>query len=196
MEKVDKRREKMYRYIVERIDDGSPPTVREICRALDIKSTSTVHSDLKAMADEGLLTVAEGLNRAIRLPGRSSVSVPLVGTVAAGVPILAVENIESYIPVASERLSGRELFALHVKGESMINAAILPGDIAVVEKTPAAEDGQIIVALVGEEATVKRYFRESGGRHRLQPENSAFEPLVLDEVEVLGRVVSVIRYLA
>ncbi len=196
MEKVDRRRERMYRYIVERIDDGSPPTVREICRALDVKSTSTVHSDLKAMADEGLLSVTEGLNRAIRLPGRSSMAVPLVGVVAAGVPILAVENIESYIPVASGHLRGRDLFALRVKGESMVNAAILPGDIVIVEKMPAAEDGQIIVALVEDEATVKRYFRESDGRHRLQPENSAFEPLILDAVEVLGRVVSVIRYLA
>lgn len=194
MDKINRRREDIYRYIVERIEDGSPPSVREICQALSIKSTSTVHSDLKAMADRGQILLAEGLNRAIRLPGRGSASVPLVGAVAAGIPILAVEHIERYLPVSQELARGRELFALRVQGESMRDAAILPGDLVVVEQNPTAENGQIVVALVEDEATVKRYYRENG-RHRLQPENAAFDPLILDEVELLGRVISVIRYL-
>ncbi|HHY51742.1 MAG TPA: transcriptional repressor LexA [Clostridiales bacterium] len=194
MEKVDQRRERIYRYIVERIEEGSAPSVREICQALSIKSTSTVHSDLKALAEKGLILLTEGLNRAIRLPGRSHVSVPLVGTVAAGLPILAVENIEAYLPISSEVARGRELFALRVQGESMKDAAILPGDLVVVEKCATAENGQIVVAMVEGEATVKRYYKENG-HFRLQPENDAFDPLILDEVELLGRVISVIRYL-
>lgn len=194
MDKVNRRRERIYHYIVERIEDGSAPSVREICQALSIKSTSTVHSDLKAMADKGQILLTEGLNRAIRLPGRSSVSVPLVGAVAAGIPILAIENIESYLPVSSDLARGRELFALRVEGESMKDAAILPGDLVVVEKSSTAENGQIVVAMVEGEATVKRYYKENG-HFRLQPENDAFAPLILDEVELLGRVISVIRYL-
>ncbi|MGI6404236.1 MAG: transcriptional repressor LexA [Oscillospiraceae bacterium] len=194
MDKVNRRRERIYHYIVERIEDGSAPSVREICQALSIKSTSTVHSDLKAMADKGQILLTEGLNRAIRLPGRSSVSVPLVGAVAAGIPILAIENIESYLPVSSDLARGRELFALRVEGESMKDAAILPGDLVVVEKSSTAENGQIVVAMVEGEATVKRYYKENC-HFRLQPENDAFAPLILDEVELLGRVISVIRYL-
>ncbi len=194
MDKVTHRRERIYRYIVERIEAGSAPSVREICQALSIKSTSTVHSDLKAMADKGQILLTEGLNRAIRLPGRSSVSVPLVGTVAAGLPILAVENIESYLPVSSSLSRGRELFALRVQGESMKDAAILPGDLVVVEKGTTAHNGQIVVAMVEDEATVKRYYKENG-HFRLQAENDAFPPLILDEVELLGRVISIIRYL-
>lgn len=194
MDKVTSRREQVYRYVVERIEDGAAPSVREICRDLGIKSTSTVHSDLKAMAESGQIILTEGLNRAIRLPGRGSVSVPLVGTVAAGIPILATQNIESYLPISSDTARGRDLFALRIQGESMMNAAILPGDIVVVEQAPTAENGQIVVAMVEDEATVKRYFKE-GGAHRLQPENDAFEPLILDEVDILGRVISVVRYL-
>lgn len=195
MEKVNVRREKIYRYIVEKIGEGSPPSVREICADLGIKSTSTVHSDLKSMVDKGQIIMTEGLNRAIKLPGNASVSVPLVGTVAAGRPILAVENIQQYIPLSAEIARGKDVFALRVQGESMKNAAILPDDIVVVEKSTVADDGQIVVALVEDEATVKRYYRENG-KHRLQSENDAFEPLILDEVQILGKVVTVIRYLS
>ena len=191
MGKVEERRDRIYRYIVMRVDEGSPPSVREICAELSIKSTSTVHSDLKALCDRGLIQMTEGLNRAIKLPGKASVSVPLVGTVTAGVPILATENIEQYIPVGAG-FHGRDLFALRVRGESMIEAAILPGDIVVVEKTPTAQNGQMVVALLEDEATVKTYYREDG-HHRLQPENDAFEPIIVDDVTILGRVVSVVR---
>ena len=194
MDKVDNRRERIYRYVVERIDAGFTPSVREICKDLGIKSTSTVHSDLKALADKGLLLLSEGLNRAIRLPGKKSVSVPLVGAVAAGAPILAVENIEEYIPVGADVARGRDVFALRVRGESMIGAAILPVDIVVVERGAAVRNGQIAVAMVEDEATVKTYYRENG-RHRLQPENDAFEPILLDDVRLLGKVISVYRYL-
>jgi len=194
MDKVTIRRDRVYRYIVARIEGGSAPSVREICADLRIKSTSTVHGDLRVLADKGLILLTDGLNRAIRLPGGGSVSVPLVGAVAAGVPILALENIEQYIPVGVDISRGRELFALRVRGESMIEAAILPDDIVIVEKTQTARNGQIVVALIDDEATVKSYYRENG-RHRLQPENNAFQPLILDEVHILGRVISVYRIL-
>ena len=193
MEKVDKRREKIYRYIVERIGGGYAPTVREICRDLGIPSTSTVHSDLKYLSQTGAIEMDDGLGRAIRLPGDTVRPVPLVGTVAAGTPILAVENIEQYIPVAAAHSRGDELFALRVKGDSMVKAAILEGDIVVVEKTPTAENGQIVVAMVGDEATVKRYYKEKG-QFRLQPENDSYEPILLSKVTVLGRVLSVLRF--
>jgi len=194
MDKVEIRRERVYRYLVERIEAGSAPSVREICDDLSVKSTSTVHSDLKALSDKGLILLTEGLNRAIRLPGKGSVSVPLVGTVAAGVPILAIENIEQYIPVEAGLVRGRDVFALRVKGESMLGAAILPGDIVMVEKGSSVRNGQIAVALVEDEATVKTYYKENG-RHRLQPENDEFEPIILDKVDILGKVISVYRYL-
>lgn len=193
MEKVDRRREKIIQYIQDRLGAGSSPTVREICEDLRIPSTSTVHSDLKYLVDIGAIEMMDGLNRTIRLPGEAGVRVPLVGTVAAGVPILAVENVEQYIPVALPGGRGKQLFALRVKGDSMINAAILEGDIVVVEKTPVAENGQIVVAMVEDEATVKRYYKENG-QFRLQPENDAYAPILVERVDVLGRVLSVIRY--
>ena len=193
MDKVDGRRARIYQYIVGRIEAGFAPSVREICKDLHIRSTSTVHSDLKALAERGLILLTEGLNRAIRLPGGSvGVSVPLVGSVSAGLPVLAEENIERYIPVSADAVRGREVFALRVKGESMRGAAILPGDIAVVERGGAAQNGQIVVAMVEDEATVKTYYRENG-RHRLQPENDAFAPIVLDEVNILGKVIFIYR---
>jgi len=193
VEKVDNRREKIYRYIVKRIGEGYAPTVREICKDLSIPSTSTVHSDLRFLAESGSIIMSDGLGRAIRLPGESSRLVPLVGTVAAGSPILAVENIEQYIPLAAPHGRGDDLFALRVRGDSMVGAAILEDDIVVVEKSPTAENGQLVVALVEDEATVKRYYKEDG-RFRLQPENDAYPPILLDEVTVLGRVVSVLRF--
>ncbi len=193
MEKVKNRRDQIYRYIVQRIEEGSPPTVREICRDLQVKSTSTVHTDLKYLEQEGLIQTTEGLNRAIRLPGGGSVSVPLLGSVAAGVPILATQNIERYIPFAGSHSRGRDLFALRVQGESMRDAAILPDDIVIVERSPAAKNGEIVVAMVEDEATVKRYYKEYG-HYRLQPENDAFKPIILDNVDVLGRVISVYRF--
>jgi repressor LexA len=193
MEKVEKRREKIYAYIQMRLGEGTAPTVREICKHLGIASTSTVHSDLKSLINTGRIEMEEGLNRTIRLPGAAAMRVPLVGTVAAGVPILAVQNIEQYIPVGLDGAQGKDLFALRVKGDSMVNAAIMEGDIVVVESTPVARDGEIVVAMVDEEATVKRFYKE-GGHYRLQPENDAYAPIIVDEVEVLGPVLAVVRY--
>ena len=192
MEKVEKRRDTVYRYIVERISAGFSPTVREICEDLRIPSTSTVHSDLHHLVDKGHIEMEEGRNRTIRLPGVQSLRVPLVGTVTAGQPILAVENIQMYIPVALSGARG-DLFALRVRGDSMMNAAILDGDLVIVEETPTAENGDIVVALLDDEATVKRFYKENGG-YRLQPENDAYEPIITDHLDILGRVVSVMRF--
>lgn len=192
MEKVDRRRQAVYRYIIDRIGAGSSPSMREICHDLHIPSTSTVHADLKALEKQGLIEMTDGLNRTIRIPGSSNVLVPLVGTITAGQPILAVEQIERYIPVGLLGVSAKELFALRVRGDSMQDAAILDGDIVVFAQTPVAENGQIVAALVEEEATVKRFYKENG-HFRLQPENDSYEPIILDEVSILGRALSVIR---
>lgn len=193
MEKVDKRREKIYAYICTRINSGSSPTVREICSDLHISSTSTVHSDLKSLCTSGLIEMTGGLNRTIRLPGEPAVRVPLLGTVAAGLPITAVQNIEQYIPIGLPNPDGRELFALRVRGDSMVNAAILEEDIVIIERTPTAQNGQIVVAMVEGEATVKRYYKEDG-HFRLQPENDNMQPIIADEVDILGRVLCVQRF--
>ena len=142
-------------YIRDRIDDGLPPSVREICAALDIKSTSTAHKYLGELQERGLIEKSSHLNRAITLPDDRSIRVPLVGTVTAGQPILAVEEIEGYIPFRSRSLHSKDLFALRVRGESMIDAGILDGDIVIIRRTPAAENGDIVVALVEDEADRK-----------------------------------------
>ena len=179
-------------YIRDRIDDGLPPSVREICAALDIKSTSTAHKYLGELQERGLIEKSSHLNRAITLPDDRSIRVPLVGTVTAGQPILAVEEIEGYIPFRSRSLHSRDLFALRVRGESMIDAGILDGDIVIIRRTPAAENGDIVVALVEDEATVKRFYKEAG-HYRLQPENDTMEPIIVDSVSILGRVISLVR---
>ena len=189
----DKARD-IYDYIKSRLDDGIPPTIREICTKLNIKSTSTAHRYIKMLVDEGLLEKMDNHNRAIRLVGNGSQKIPLIGTVTAGLPITAIENITDYVSWPQDN-SGRELFALKVRGDSMIDAGIYSGDIVVVEKTSVASDGDIVVALVdSEEATVKRFFKEDG-HFRLQPENENYEPIIVDDAEVLGQVVALIRYL-
>ena len=179
-------------YIRDRIDDGLPPSVREICAALDIKSTSTAHKYLGELQERGLIEKSSHLNRAITLPDDRSIRVPLVGTVTAGQPILAVEEIEGYIPFRTRSLHSKDLFALRVRGESMIDAGILDGDIVIIRRTPAAENGDIVVALVEDEATVKRFYKEAG-HYRLQPENDTMEPIIVDSVSILGRVISLVR---
>ena len=179
-------------YIRDRIDDGLPPSVREICAALDIKSTSTAHKYLGELQERGLIEKSSHLNRAITLPDDRSIRVPLVGTVTAGQPILAVEEIEGYMPFRSRSLHSKDLFALRVRGESMIDAGILDGDIVIIRRTPAAENGDIVVALVEDEATVKRFYKEAG-HYRLQPENDTMEPIIVDSVSILGRVISLVR---
>ncbi len=180
---------------------GIPPTVRDIQEALNIKSTSTVQSYLGKLQDKGVINRDNRKSRSLRITEptadrRDVAHVPIVGTVAAGTPILAAENIEDYIDVPLTRRSLREhdLFALRIKGESMIEAGILDGDIILVKKENVARNGEIVVALIGDEATVKTFYQENG-YFRLQPENSTMAPIIVrDELIILGKVVSVHRF--
>ena len=192
MKPLNEKQRKVLTFLQERAQDGVPPTVREICNAAGIKSTSTVHSYLKLLTEEGYIERESGLNRSIRMPGESVSRVPLLGKVTAGQPILAVEQIEEYVPYSGGGYPANELFALRVSGTSMLNAGILDKDIVIVHKTPAAQNGDIVVALIGDEATVKRIYFEKD-YIRLQPENDAFEPIIVKEALVLGKVVSLLR---
>ena len=185
------RAEEIYRYITEFINDkGYPPTVREICAELGIRSTSTVHRYLKELEAEGRISMGENQNRAITLKDTAPAgTIPVLGRVAAGSPILAEEEVEEYVPYAGNTAG---LFALRVRGESMIKCGILNDDIVVVRRTPEARNGEIIVALVEDSATVKRFYKEDG-HFRLQPENDDYEPIIVDSVEILGKVISVLR---
>ena len=192
---LTKSQQKVYDYVKDRMENGFPPTVREICRATGLKSTSSVHAHLRALEEKGLISRDRGLNRAIHLSGeRPAVQVPLLGRVAAGNPILAVEDVEGYLPYPPAKRAGdEEYFALHVRGESMRDAGILDGDIVIALKAQAALDGEIVVALIGDEATVKRLYREKD-RVRLQPENPAFQPIYSREARILGKIVAVYRF--
>ena len=194
MKPLTKSQQKIYDFLKDRSQYGIPPSVREICAATGLKSTSTVHAHLKALENLGYISRDAGLNRAIHIVGcEQTAQVPILGKVTAGLPILAVEEIQGYLPITASQQRGRELFALTVQGESMKNAGILDGDYVVVERTPTARDGDIVVALIEDEATVKRLYRETDCV-RLQPENDAFEPIYAKEVIILGKVVSVVRY--
>ncbi len=193
MDHLTKSQQLVYDFLVKEAPKGVPPTVREICAGTGLRSTSTVHAHLKTLERLGYISRDAGLNRSIHIEGSTAaVQVPILGRVTAGQPILAVEDIEGYLPFPQKE--GRELFALHVKGLSMRDAGILDGDYVVAEQVPAAENGDIIVAMIDDEATVKRFFREKD-RVRLQPENPDFEPIYSDHVFVLGKVIAVIRYL-
>ena len=171
-------------------ENGYPPTVREICAQLDIKSTSTVHRYLKELEAEGRISMGENQNRAIKLKNATPPgTIPVLGHVAAGSPILAEEEVTEYVPYPGNTA---DLFALHVHGNSMIKCGILDGDIVIVRRTPEARNGEIIVALVEDSATVKRFYKEDG-HFRLQPENDDYEPIIVDSVDVLGKVISVVR---
>ena len=194
MKPLTKSQQKIYDFLKDRSQYGIPPSVREICAATGLKSTSTVHAHLKALENLGYISRDAGLNRAIHIEGcEQTAQVPILGKVTAGLPILAVEEIQGYLPITASQQRGRELFALTVQGESMKNAGILDGDYVVVERTPTARDGDIVIALIEDEATVKRLYRETDCV-RLQPENDAFEPIYAKEVIILGKVVSVVRY--
>lgn len=186
---------KVFEYIKQRLEEGYPPTVREICGEFGFKSTSTAHRYITSLTEKGLLEKGDKQNRALKLVGSSGIKVPLVGTVTAGQPITAIEDITDYLNFHPERHYSHPLFALKVRGESMINAAILDGDIVIVEQIPVAENGEIVVAMVeNESATVKRFYKEDG-HFRLQPENDTMDPIIVDEVRILGKVVAVLRYL-
>lgn len=184
------------------LNRGFPPAVRDICEAVHLKSTSSVHSHLAALEQNGYIRRDSAKPRAIEivddnfnLARREMVNVPLVGTVAAGEPILAVENIENYFPLPTEFLSNHPAFMLRIQGNSMVNKGILNGDYVIVEKKPAAENGEIVVALVEDSATVKTFYREKD-HVRLQPENDTMEPIILHEedgLQIIGKVIGVFR---
>jgi repressor LexA len=192
---INNTQRKIYEYLAERSQDGVPPSVREICKAVGLRSTSSVQANLDALEEAGYISRDPLLKRSIRVLGQveNVTSVPLVGTVTAGMPILAVEQIEGYIPYSGRVSRDKPLFALRVRGDSMINAGILDGDIVISEKTPDAANGDIVVAMIEDEATVKRFFKDSTC-FRLQPENDAYEPILSTEVTILGKVVAVLRY--
>ena len=191
MNKVDKKKAEVLEFLRKRIADGIPPSIREICAEMGFKSTCTAHKYLHLLEEDGEIELVQGSNRGIRMVGApKGESVPLVGTVAAGTPILAQQNIEDYVMV--DKAPAGELFALTVKGESMINVGIYDGDIIIVRQTPEARNGEIVVALIEDEATVKTFYNDNG-RIRLQPENDTMDPIYPETCAILGKVVRLIR---
>ena len=181
------------------INKGYPPSVREICEAVKLKSTSSVHSHLETLEKNGYIRRDPSKPRAIEiiddefnLTRRELINVPIVGTITAGQPVLAVENIESYFPIPSEYMPNIETFMLKVKGDSMINAGIYDGDKILVQKQSHAKNGDYVVALIDDEVTVKTFYKE-GGHFRLQPENDTMEPIIVSDLQILGVVIGLFR---
>lgn len=178
-----------------------PPTVREICEAVGLKSTSSVHAHLETLEKKGYIRRDQEKTRAIEIIdddfgfnpySREMVNIPMVGTVAAGVPLLAEQNITEYFPVPADMLPNAETFMLRVKGDSMVNMGIYEGDQLIIKRQNTASNGDVVVALVDDSATVKRFYKENG-HYRLQPENDFMEPIIVDECSVLGKVIGLIR---
>lgn len=198
--KITAKQQEILDYIKETIlKKGYPPAVREICEAVQLKSTSSVHSHLETLERNGYIRrdptkprTIEILDDTFGLTRREMVQVPIIGTVAAGQPLLAEEHIEDYFPIPAEILPNEQTFMLRVKGESMINAGIFDGDQVIVTQTNTARNGEIVVALVEDSATVKRFFKEDG-HYRLQPENDTMDPIIVNEVEILGKVIGLFR---
>ena len=198
--KISAKQQEILEYIKETIlKKGYPPSVREICEAVHLKSTSSVHSHLETLEENGYIRrdptkprTIEILDDNFNLTRREMVNIPVLGTVAAGQPILAQENIENYFPIPAELLPNQQTFMLRVKGDSMINAGIFNGDQIIVAQQETAENGEIVVALLDDSATVKRFFKENG-HFRLQPENDAMEPILTDSVQILGKVIGLMR---
>ena len=198
---ISPRQRRILEYINHHIDaKGYPPTVREIGEAVGLRSSSTVHGHLKALEAQGHILRDAALTRAIRVPDAEAmvgrlhnlISLPLVGRVAAGQPILADENVEERYTLPRDWVSGDGCFMLRIKGDSMVEDGILDGDLVIVRPQQTANNGETVVGLIGEEATVKRFYREEG-RVRLQPANTRMEPIFADDVTILGRVVGVVR---
>ena len=201
--KITDKQKEILEYIKEMIlKKGYPPAVREICEAVHLKSTSSVHSHLESLEKNGYIRrdptkprTIEILDDDFALTRREVVNVPVIGTVAAGTPILAEQNIEDYLPIPAEMLPNKEVFMLKVKGNSMIEAGIYSGDKVIVAKQPDAENGDKVVALVDDSATVKTFYKENG-HFRLQPEHSTMDPIILDHVEILGKVIGLFRMMS
>ena len=199
-EQLTDKQQQILEFIKHRIlEKGYPPAVREICQAVHLRSTSSVHSHLETLERKGYIRRDPTKPRAIEiidddfnLARREIVHIPIVGTITAGEPILAVENIEDYFPMQPDFISSRDTFMLHVRGESMINAGIMDGDLVIVQQQPTADNGDIVVAMIDDSATVKRFYKEDG-HYRLQPENDAMDPIIVPEVSVIGKVIGLYR---
>lgn len=198
--KITEKQREILEYIKSQIlNKGYPPAVREICEAVHLKSTSSVHSHLESLEKNGYIRRDPTKPRAIEivddgfnLSRREIVNVPVIGTVTAGQPILATENIEGYFPLLSEDMPQGETFMLKVKGESMINAGIFDGDRILIQKQPIAENGDIVVALIEDSVTVKTYYQEDD-YYRLQPENDTMDPIIVSDLSILGKVIGLYR---
>ena len=199
--KISAKQQEILEYIKEQIlSHGFPPSVREICDAVHLRSTSSVHSHLETLERNGYIRrdstkprTIEILDDDFNLSRREMVQVPLIGRVAAGEPLLAQQNIEDYFPMLASMLPNKQTFLLHVKGESMINAGILDGDYVLVQQQPTANDGDMVVALVDDSATVKTFYKENG-YYRLQPENDFMDPIIVSEVMIMGKVIGTFRF--
>lgn len=198
--KITAKQKEILEYIKQEIlRKGYPPAVREICEAVHLKSTSSVHSHLETLEKNGYIRRDPTKPRAIEiiddtfnLTRRETVNIPIIGSVAAGQPILANEQIENYFPVPAEFVPNQPVFMLNVKGESMINAGIFDGDMVLVKQQPTASNGDMVVALVEDSATVKTFYKEDG-YFRLQPENDTMSPIIVNDVSILGVVFGVFR---
>ncbi|MFR8548253.1 MAG: transcriptional repressor LexA [Lachnospiraceae bacterium] len=199
--RITAKQEEILNYIKNEIlERGFPPAVREICQAVNLKSTSSVHSHLESLEKNGYIRrdptkprAIEILDDSFNMVRREMVNVPVVGTVAAGQPILAQQNIDSYFPIPAEYMPNEQSFILRVKGESMINAGIMDGDCVLVKQQCTADNGEMVVALVDDSATVKTFYKEKG-HIRLQPENDTMDPILVDDCQILGKVFGVFRF--
>ena len=200
--KISKKQLEILEYIKSEIlRIGYPPAVREICEAVNLRSTSSVHAHLESLEKNGYIRGVPSKPRAIQiiddtfnLTRREMVNVPMVGQVAAGEPILAEQNISNYFPIPMEFMPNNDTFMLTVKGESMINAGIFDGDYVLVEQCSTARNGDMVVALVDDSATVKTFYKEDG-YYRLQPENDSMDPIIVFDCQILGKVIGVFRFL-
>ena len=197
---LTKRQNAIYEFLKTRIrEDGYPPSVREICAGVGLSSTSSVHSHLKTLKEKGFIRHSKSKNRAIEIlekdfyySGDDYEKVPVVGKVTAGQPILAFEDIQGFFPIPIEYIGNHEVFMLKVSGDSMIERGIMDKDLVLVKKQPTAMNGEMVVALLDDSATVKTFYKERS-RIRLQPENNAYEPIYTDDVTILGVVIGLYR---
>ena len=198
--KISSKQKEILEYIKSQIlERGFPPSVRDICEAVHLKSTSSVHSHLETLEKNGYIRrdptkprAIEILDDSFNFMRREMVNVPIVGRVAAGEPILAEQNIEEYFPIPTEFMPNKQTFMLKVRGESMINAGILDGDHVIVQQQSSADNGDMVVALVDDSATVKTFYKEED-HYRLQPQNDAFSPIIVKHCEILGKVIGLVR---
>ncbi|WP_368487413.1 transcriptional repressor LexA [Clostridium sp. BJN0013] len=197
-EHSNNRQSQIYNFIKSQIKEkGYPPSVREICAAVGLKSTSTVHSYLEKLEKRGFIKRDATKSRTIEIIEKSQkkemIEVPIIGTITAGMPIIAVENIEDFFPLPMNYIkNSREIFMLRVKGESMVDAGILDGDLSIIEKINSAENGDIVVALIENESTLKRFFKEKD-HIRLQPENKNMSPIIVDDCKIIGKLIGIYR---